>query len=274
MPGERFAAVRRAGASTPRSWPARSPIADRSNAGPRSTALETRAREARELERQKAWRDQAARALQAFKAEEGTAPVNVDELEVDDDLDRLPLGAEEGAHGETVLVHGGSPLPTLRVLPQGISRKRLEQAVRDLGLPVVIARDVDEADVVMTLKNEYKQKTPMLREAEERAMPIYVLKSNTVPQMQTEPDLDLLARDRPARGGDARDRGRDRGRALVVRAGRALAAERVHPPAPAPDGRAGEPRVALARPRAVPAGPPLPGRGAEQLAVADDPIGA
>ena len=84
-----------------------------------------------------------------------------------------------------MLVHGGSPLPTLRVLPQGISRKRLEQAVRDLGLPVVIARDVDEADVVMTLRNEYKQKTPLLREAEERAMPIYVLKSNTIPQMQS-----------------------------------------------------------------------------------------
>src|SRR6202008_4012110 len=94
-------------------------------------------------------------------------------------------GPEEGAHGETMLVPGGSPLPTLRVLPQGISRKRLEQAVRDLGLPVVIARDVDEADVVMTLKNEYKQKTPLLREAEERAMPIYVLKSNTIPQMQS-----------------------------------------------------------------------------------------
>jgi hypothetical protein len=42
----------------------------------------------------------------------------------------------------------------------------------------------DEADVVMTLKNEYKQKTPMLREAEERGMPIYVLKSNTILQMQ------------------------------------------------------------------------------------------
>ena len=29
----------------------------------------------------------------------------------------------------------------------------------------------------MTLRNEYKQKTPMLREAEDRAMPIYVLKT-------------------------------------------------------------------------------------------------
>ncbi|MFL5777821.1 MAG: R3H domain-containing nucleic acid-binding protein [Chloroflexota bacterium] len=146
------------------------------------TAIDTRARDARELDRQRAWRDQASRALTALHAEEGTGPVNADAL--DDDA-RLPLGVEEGERGETVLVPGGAPLPTLRVLPQGVSRKRLEQAVRDLQLPVVIARDVDEADVVMTLKNEYKQKTPMLREAEERALPIYVLKSNTVPQMQS-----------------------------------------------------------------------------------------
>ncbi len=181
MPGERFA-------GRPGDAPfVAGGIADRGplERGAAQTALETRAREARELERQKAWRDQAARALQSFKADEGTAPVNADELETDDDLDRLPLGTEEGVHGETLLVPGGSPLPTLRVLPQGISRKRLEQAVRDLGLPVVIARDVEDADVVMTLKNEYKQKTPTLREAEERSMPIYVLKSNTIPQMQT-----------------------------------------------------------------------------------------
>jgi hypothetical protein len=178
MPGERFAA---------RPFVA-GEIADRGpleRGVPTSSASE-RAREARELERQKAWREQASRALKTLKVEEGTAPVNADSLgEEDDDLDRLPLGAEEGRHGETVLVPGGSPLPTLRVLPQGISRKRLEQAVRDLGLPVVVARDVDEADVVMTLRNEYKQKTPLLRDAEERSMPIYVLKSNTIPQMQS-----------------------------------------------------------------------------------------
>ena len=180
MPGERFA---------DRGEDAPFVAGDLADRGPleraaASAALETRAREARELERQKAWRDQASKALQSFKAEEGTAPVNADDLDTDDDGD-LPLGVEEGEHGETLLVPGGSPLPTLRVLPQGISRKRLEQAVRDLGLPVIIARDVDEADVVMTLRNEYKQKTPLLREAEERAMPIYVLKSNTIPQMQS-----------------------------------------------------------------------------------------
>ena len=185
LPGERFAVppAGRAGAH-PEDQPFVSgDIADRGplERGAPSIA-DTRARDARELDRQKAWRDQAVRAMTALKAEEGTAPVNADDL---DDEDDGPLGIEEGEHGEAVLVPGGAPLPTLRILPQGISRKRLEQAVRDLQLPVQIARDVEEADVVMTLRNEYKQKTPMLREAEERALPIYVLKSNTVPQMQS-----------------------------------------------------------------------------------------
>jgi hypothetical protein len=36
----------------------------------------------------------------------------------------------------------------------------------------------------MTLRSEYRQKPPAIREAEERAMPVYVLKSNTIVQMQ------------------------------------------------------------------------------------------
>jgi hypothetical protein len=74
-------------------------------------------------------------------------------------------------------------LPTLRVLPFGVSRKRLEQAIRELQLPVLVARNIDEADVVMTLRSEYRSKPPTVREAEERGMPVYVLKSNTILQM-------------------------------------------------------------------------------------------
>ena len=192
MPGERFAALPygirgRAGSAAPADAPfIAGEIADRGplERGAPPSLAEKRARDARELERQKAWRDQAARALRGLKAEDGTGPVNADDLD-DDDSDRLPPGFEAGPDGDGTIRSNGSSLPTLRVLPQGISRKRLEQAVRDLQLPVVIAHDVDEADVVMTLKNEYRQKTPMLRDAEDRAMPIYVLKSNTIPQMQS-----------------------------------------------------------------------------------------
>ena len=49
---------------------------------------------------------------------------------------------------------------------------------------MIIARDPDEADVAMTLRSEYRQKPPGLREVEDRGIPIYVLKANTIAQMQ------------------------------------------------------------------------------------------
>ncbi len=151
-----------------------------------AAAADQRARDARELSRQREWRDSAAKAIDALKADEGTGPVNVADLEADDEalMDRArEAGIAED--GEALHVPDAEGLPTLRVLPQGISRKRLEQAIRELQLPVIVARDVDEADVVMTIRSEYKQKTPMVREAEDRNMPIYVLKTNTIPQMQS-----------------------------------------------------------------------------------------
>jgi hypothetical protein len=78
----------------------------------------------------------------------------------------------------------GPPLEPLSVLGYGISRKRLEQAIRDLQLPVFIVHEPDEADLVITLRSAYKQKVPILREAEAHGLPIYVLKSNTVAQIQ------------------------------------------------------------------------------------------
>jgi stage III sporulation protein SpoIIIAA len=146
-----------------------------------------RAREVRELERQKAWRDQAAKVIGALRTDEGTAPVNAPELDEAAIQEQL-LGDDEDT-GEplerpALRVEGSGSLPTLRILPMGVARKRLEGAIRDLQLPAVLARDVDDADVVMTLRTEYRQKPPALREAEERALPIYVLKTNTVPQIQ------------------------------------------------------------------------------------------
>jgi hypothetical protein len=82
------------------------------------------------------------------------------------------------------------PLDTLHLLPVGISRKKLEQAIRDLRLPVIVVREPDEAEAVITLRTVYKQKVPGLREAEERGVPIFVLKTNT--QLQIEACLTSL----------------------------------------------------------------------------------
>jgi hypothetical protein len=209
LPGERFAATPHGPDRAAADAPFRvGEIADR---GPVERGAppvpEPRPRELRELERQRSWREQATRALNTYRAEEvgdedadaeettaatGIVPTVVD-LDEDDEAiaDRVRGDAgdeasedEDGGRPVLRVRDGATVLPTLRVFPHGISRKRLEQGVKELQLPVIIARDPDEADVVMTLKSEYRQKTTALRDAEERGLPIYVLKSNTIVQME------------------------------------------------------------------------------------------
>jgi hypothetical protein len=74
--------------------------------------------------------------------------------------------------------------PFRRVYPFGISRKRLEQAIRETGARVAIADELGDADTVMTLRTYFRRKPQALRDAESRGIPIYVLKTNTVVQME------------------------------------------------------------------------------------------
>ncbi len=74
-------------------------------------------------------------------------------------------------------------LPRIRIYPFGISRPRLEQAIKQMGVPATISRDQRDADVVITLKNYYRNQPDRLREAEEEQKPIYILKNNSVEQM-------------------------------------------------------------------------------------------
>jgi len=77
-----------------------------------------------------------------------------------------------------------SQLPELRVLAHGISRKKLEAAIRELGLPATTARTADEADAVVTIRNEFKQRGTPIVDAERRGVPVHVLKSNASEQME------------------------------------------------------------------------------------------
>ncbi len=77
-----------------------------------------------------------------------------------------------------------APKTGQRVYPFGISRKRLLQAMRDTGSGALLSERLDEADVVITDRSYYRRKPQALRDAESRGVPIYVLKSNTLLQMQ------------------------------------------------------------------------------------------
>jgi stage III sporulation protein SpoIIIAA len=85
----------------------------------------------------------------------------------------------------TALARGrGTRAKPLRIFPYGVSRNRLEQTIVRLDMPAIITRDPNEADIVMTLKNSYRQKPQPVRDAELRGMPVYVLRSNTMTQME------------------------------------------------------------------------------------------
>ncbi|MBI4571464.1 MAG: AAA family ATPase [Chloroflexi bacterium] len=106
--------------------------------------------------------------------------------ELDEDGSVRIVAARELAQERRVLERRGPEpaAPPRRIYPFGVSRRRLEQAVRQTGVPATLAEHLPDADVVITLRNYYRRKLPALREAEARGVPIYVLKANTVPQME------------------------------------------------------------------------------------------
>jgi stage III sporulation protein SpoIIIAA len=73
---------------------------------------------------------------------------------------------------------------TVRIFPYGVSRIRLEQTIEKFRAPAVVIDDVDKADMVLALKSQEKRQPRRLREAEARGVPLYIIKSNTVTQME------------------------------------------------------------------------------------------
>ncbi len=71
-----------------------------------------------------------------------------------------------------------------RVFPYGVARNRLRQAARTLGVAIEIVDDVADAEVLITLKNYYRRRRRIISDAEQRRIPIYVLRANTVSQME------------------------------------------------------------------------------------------
>jgi hypothetical protein len=78
----------------------------------------------------------------------------------------------------------GTDARPLRIYAFGVSRNRLEHAIEVLRVPATVVRDAREADIVLTLKNYFRQRAQPIRDAETRGTPVYVLRSNTGVQME------------------------------------------------------------------------------------------
>ncbi len=73
---------------------------------------------------------------------------------------------------------------TVHVYPYGVARNRLIQAARRLNVPVQIVDDAAAAETMVTLKSYYRRRPRAIVDAERRNLPVFVLRANTVAQME------------------------------------------------------------------------------------------
>ena len=92
----------------------------------------------------------------------------------------LPL--EDDAGDDPGLV--ASPGQSLRVYGSGISRSQLEQVARSRQLPLEVAGSVELADVVLAVRQQLGRDPHVRRQAQELGIPILVIKSAALPQVQ------------------------------------------------------------------------------------------
>jgi stage III sporulation protein SpoIIIAA len=78
----------------------------------------------------------------------------------------------------------GLSLQPVRVYPYGVARNRLMQSAKRLGVPAIVVRELSEADTLITLRAYYRGRQQTILEAEQRGMPIYVLRANTNSQIE------------------------------------------------------------------------------------------
>jgi len=111
-------------------------------------------------------------------------PAEIREVDEQGEVHHIP--ATELARERRSLERRGPPVegPARRIYPFGVSRHRLEEAVRMTASPITVSTILDDADALVTMRSYYRRKPQTLREAESRGIPIYVLKTNSLPHME------------------------------------------------------------------------------------------
>lgn len=90
--------------------------------------------------------------------------------------------AENTVEPRAPVVNG--QMQNISIYAYGVARNRMQQAGRRLHVPLVMTDDFARADAIVTLKNYYRRRPKLIVDAERRGTPIYVLRANTVTQME------------------------------------------------------------------------------------------
>ncbi len=90
------------------------------------------------------------------------------------DFDEGIVPPAQGPNGEDMPLH---------LYPYAVSRNQLDQVIRSLNLPVVLTKDINDADAVLALRSHIKNHSKLRHLAQTRQIPIHAVKSNSIPQM-------------------------------------------------------------------------------------------
>ena len=94
-----------------------------------------------------------------------------------------PLSEIDPEEGD--LAASDRPLTLQRIYSYGVGLGKLRTSAQRMGVPAQFVDDLRRADVMVTLKSYYRKRPQPIVEAEERRMPVYVLRSNTLVQMES-----------------------------------------------------------------------------------------
>jgi stage III sporulation protein AA len=93
---------------------------------------------------------------------------DIERVDHEDDWEENPLPREKG----------------YKVFPFAISRDHLERSIRNMHAPVTIVKNLEDADVLLTIKSQQRKMPSRLQEAENHGIPVYVIKGNSVSSIE------------------------------------------------------------------------------------------
>jgi stage III sporulation protein SpoIIIAA len=140
--------------------------------------------------------DRGARPRQPYNHDD-TGDMETDENGsgwLDPELARSAALFEDDTTGATLATPEPGLFRKRRIYPFGVSRVRLEQAIREMGLPAVISRSEQEADAILVLKNMYRKQPDRIDAAQQAGVPVYMLRSAGLDRIR-EALLDLFGPD-------------------------------------------------------------------------------
>ncbi len=76
------------------------------------------------------------------------------------------------------------PETYLKIYPYAVSKGQLEHVLKTLQLPISIVKSVDDADAILALRSYARSGAKIFALAEARQIPVYIVKSNNIPQIQ------------------------------------------------------------------------------------------